>query len=331
MIGEKYIYGILICAAGLTACAEDDSDDVYATREDRDWYRIEDKPGALNQEIYRVYTECGCPIFVNDTLGVVSEGVDANGIPYTEYETLKIGYDLEVHNLYAFALSQDTNLMIEAVKILGDKAFKIGKQVNKLPVGVLLVDTMYVKSGDANLKVAAGNVYSSLQVCALGMVQPRLNDPGECIPVTGMDDDEQMFWGCRLIGVRVLKELYELYSERLENEFFPINAESPTKAQLYGSDIKKNSTNWKYNCWELGFLSWYYYNVEVEEKDPFFGTITITYKNRTLDKEADLVDYFAAVYAFSPQLFGKKFGEYPVVMKKYNYIRNFLLELGYLK
>ena len=80
------LYGIVACALFFTGCSKDEDNDVHGTENITDWFEVKDKPGELNQALYRIYKDYGLTIFVNDTLGQEERGVDAYGEPiiYTE-------------------------------------------------------------------------------------------------------------------------------------------------------------------------------------------------------------------------------------------------------
>lgn len=72
---KNILLGIIGCILLLPGCSKDEDEDVHRTENITDWFEVKDKPGELNQLLYRIYKEHGLTIFVNDTLGQEMRGV----------------------------------------------------------------------------------------------------------------------------------------------------------------------------------------------------------------------------------------------------------------
>ena len=85
-----------------------------------DWFDVPDRPGELGHLLHKIYEETGGSVFVNDTLGYVEDGVDANGDPVRFYETVSERYLIysSVSKDIRFVLSKDTVAMLKAASAI---------------------------------------------------------------------------------------------------------------------------------------------------------------------------------------------------------------------
>ena len=221
---KNWIYTLFLIGA-LFACSDDINDDVYATYADRDWYVVEDKPGELNQLLYRIYTETGLPIFYNDTLGTWEDGVDAYGNPVIRHELLMIGYTVSDYydDVCRYALSDDEAGMIAAVEVLREEVFPLLAQV-QLPNCILLVDTLFTPQ-DTNWVVA--NVGKEVRGTVVGInVEDTeaddvetLADEEETVKVISVKDmtpEAQKEWALSILNEELASNLTANFSEELE-------------------------------------------------------------------------------------------------------------------
>lgn len=111
------LYGLCVFTL-LTSCNEEDIKLDASTVVD--WFAVPDRPGELGHLLHKIYKETGVSIFVNDTLGYVEDGIDANGDPVRFYETVSEKYLLysSVSRDIRFVLSQDTAAMLKAVNTI---------------------------------------------------------------------------------------------------------------------------------------------------------------------------------------------------------------------
>ena len=320
----------------LFACSDDINDDVYATYADRDWYVVEDKPGELNQLLYRIYTETGLPIFYNDTLGTWEDGVDAYGNPVIRHELLMIGYTVSDYydDVCRYALSDDEAGMIAAVEVLREEVFPLLAQV-QLPNCILLVDTLFTPQ-DTNWIVA--NVVKEVRGTVVGInVEDTeadnvetLADEGETVKVISVKDmtpEAQKEWALSILNEELASNLATNFPEQL-NAFYEITR---LAGKTYNWDYSL-SMKWYdgimgtiYNK-EAGYYGLIEYVREYQAEDES-GTLS-TYK--VWPSETEDVKAFLELIETTPEEDIQAMYEsaYPNVWEKYLMMKDLLAEIG---
>ena len=126
---RRLLYGILGCLLLLEACNKED-EDVKPSYADVNWFQVTDKPGELNQLLYKIYLDTGMPIFVNDTLGEENYATSADGTSMSRLERLNLAYELfgsadtQVSDTIEdprFVLCKNEAAMIKAAELIRDK------------------------------------------------------------------------------------------------------------------------------------------------------------------------------------------------------------------
>ena len=97
---KKIIHLFIIFILG--ACAQED--ELTPTGVVKDWFAIQPGEGEWNEIACDIYTNYGCSVFKNDTLGKEFRGFDNAGDSIIYYETLKIGYSIESFSKVKFTL-----------------------------------------------------------------------------------------------------------------------------------------------------------------------------------------------------------------------------------
>lgn len=141
------LYGIVACALFFTGCSKDEDNDVHGTENITDWFEVKDKPGELNQALYRIYKDYGLTIFVNDTLGQEERGVDAYGEPIIYTELFDPGY--YVFGTYtdfdSIRLSVNEEDMLKALEVIEERVIPyLPKSGQYRPHSLLLVQAVYM-------------------------------------------------------------------------------------------------------------------------------------------------------------------------------------------
>ncbi|WP_455510041.1 hypothetical protein [Butyricimonas paravirosa] len=284
-----------------------------------DWFAVQDKPGELGHLLHKIYEETGISIFVNDTLGYVEDGIDANGEPVRFYETVSEKY--LIYSMVAkdirFVLSQDTVAMLKA-------AYAIEKWVlPNLPSSgeyrlksLLLVDSLLTEDyGGDTIREGGKTAWvfeESIETTPVG----KLAD------IKNMDESTLKFWAGMVLSAKVYIWLNSHCSDSLSIFYKMTNLDLPKKARtLYnlhdykffrmvdtGEEIDLNA-DWYYGAelwdhWRMGFLEWG--DTEWSEIDPNNSNKEIVHR-KALEKPCDAMNYIAAVYAFSDEEFKKLF------------------------
>ena len=281
---NDWIY-VLFLMSMLFSCSEDIDDDVYVTNADKNWYVVENKPGELNQLLYKVYTEIGMPIFYNDTLGVWEDGVDAYGKPVIRHELLMIGYTVSDYydDVCKYVLSDDEEGMIAAVEVLQKEVFPKLSQI-QLPNCILLVDTLYTLQ-DTNWVVS--NVLKEVRGTVVGINVTNMEGSGvetltneeegvKVINVKNMTPEAQQEWGLSILNEELAANLAANYSEEL-NAFYEI------------SRLAGDSYGWDYSLsmkWYDGIMATIY-NKPAE----YYGLLEYVREYQAEDEYGDLATY----------------------------------------
>ena len=206
------LYGIVACALFFTGCSKDEDNDVHGTENITDWFEVKDKPGELNQALYRIYKDYGLTIFVNDTLGQEERGVDAYGEPIIYTELFDPGY--YVFGTYtdfdSIRLSVNEEDMLKALEVIEERVIPyLPKSGQYRPHSLLLVQAVYMHAnvpkgwfGERPLPFTHSVYFRSLKGVMCGDLSSLQN----------MDDEELSMWAGRIITSKTL----EMYTEKYQ-------------------------------------------------------------------------------------------------------------------
>ena len=314
---KSYLLYSLCVFTLLTSCNEEDIKLDASTVVD--WFAVPDRPGELGHLLHKIYKETGVSIFVNDTLGYVEDGIDANGEPVRFYETVSEKYLLysSVSKDIRFVLSRDTAAMLKAVNTIEKWVLPNLPPSGKYRIkSLLLVDSLLTEDyGGDTIREGGKTAWvfeESIETTPVG----KLAD------IKDMDEPTLKFWAGMVLSVKVSNWLNGHCSDSLEVFHKMPNSDLPEEANLLcnlhaykfyrmidtGEEIDLNSDRyfgaelWDY--WRMGFLEWG--DTEWKEVDPNDNTRWIVHR-KVLEMPSDAMNYIASVYAFSDEEFKNLF------------------------
>lgn len=314
---KSYLLYSLCVFTLLTSCNEEDIKLDASTVVD--WFAVPDRPGELGHLLHKIYKETGVSIFVNDTLGYVEDGIDANGEPVRFYETVSEKYLLysSVSKDIRFVLSRDTAAMLKAVNTIEKWVLPNLPPSGKYRIkSLLLVDSLLTEDyGGDTIREGGKTAWvfeESIETTPVG----KLAD------IKDMDEPTLKFWAGMVLSVKVYNWLNGHCSDSLEVFHKMPNSDLPEEANLLcnlhaykfyrmidtGEEIDLNSDRyfgaelWDY--WRMGFLEWG--DTEWKEVDPNDNTRWIVHR-KVLEMPSDAMNYIASVYAFSDEEFKNLF------------------------
>ena len=294
-------------------CAKEDQ--LSPSYNDRDWYSNEDSDDPVQHACYLLYKKYGIPIFVNDTIGYENRGIDAYGNPIIYYKIIDMAYTLgspitsddsymqsRVHTLIEKPADQ-----LAGVDFLDKYLFSILPK--KLHFNsILLLDSLYETS-----KISADlthlPAYYGLTTLAIAQI-PQ---------IASMTEDKKQEQAYTILAFLASNELakdavsladfYEISQAYYGGIVNPANPRMPGgRYEKYG--FLDYGSNW---------------DPSNDTKDPSEWI----YRNIT-DKNVDLEDYIFACFQYEEKEFISKYAEYPLVLEKYNIIRELLIKINYL-
>lgn len=309
-----FIYGVLFLFF-LAGCQKEG--DLNSSGGDADLFAIQYKTGRFNELAYQIYQETGMPIFVNDTVAKVEQGVDAYGNPRYHYEIFAVGYGITLYLPTSIALSTDTNAMVEAAGIIREKVIpNLPRHSEYRPYAILLVDTLSTPTyGWSSTSGRLPNyrpdyAYKSM----FGITVGKLAD------ILDMSVEEKSYWAGMILGTNLVGRIMDLYEDKLE-DFYAIT--DTTTTSFYGGRYFLNTQTgvaqplYKVEPQELGFLDWWLTGPTSN------SLLTLIYKIAP-SKELDVKMYIAAVYAYTEEEFRIKYANYHKCIDKYVAMKSIL-------
>ena len=294
---KKYLLYGFCCLLAFSACNKDDEEITTPSHLDKDWFVIPDKPGELNQLLFKVYTDTRMSIFVNDTLGMEYYAKDAQGNPLMRVETFNIRYSIfgdtpsskDFVERYAVN-SADTTAMMYAVQTIRDKVIPcLPKTGEGRPKSFLLVDSINDTHSFRRYNAELGRyiyVYYpySMEVLAAqkGVVVGKLNELKKMIEEK--DEEGVALWAGRIVAAKVVKwMLGGGVDMTLLKEWYDITT-TGLKREKYEDWWPSGTAGYTRDLRPTGGL--FGYKVDLEEIRVFPS------------QEQDLLEYVALVYVY---------------------------------
>jgi len=312
---NKY-YSIFLCVLALCCWQCNDNDDAEPSGADRNWYVISPSDDPLDGLIYEVYREKYVPIFYNDTIGR-EKRIDKFGQEWTYYEILDPNYTIEsVHANVNYVLSGDREKLKTGVEFLRDEVLGRLPEIVQ-PKCFLLVDSVFLYGGgefDWQIDWRLGVMYRGAGCTLIGI--DTLNHMSTSGRIDLVYD---------IISEEIGAYLKYHHSDSLNTFYKYSNATISTGAYGvvicdYMSDSPGYGDDWKY-WYEYGFLSY----DELSDfwiNDDFWGS-----KYTTPSQAQDVRDFVVAIITMTDTEFEAEYGEYPVVMRKYELLKDLVRSL----
>lgn len=292
---NRLYYLLVICAyfVSITSCTEED--DLTPSGIADNYFAV---PDNATDEVSTLrknfYEKNGVYLLFNDTLRHEQRGVYEDGTPIWFTETIDFNYNISTIGTGAYQfvyLNNQQDREIAASMVEKHILPHLGK--GWLPYSLLLLDT--IKSRDWRGNWSTVDCISSIRSMGIGV--------GEAIEKT---EEEQGAFCKGMLSMLVVDRVEEL-DESLFEEFDLFCAE------YYGEDYEDFGLDWMSpadeELYELGIIY-----------KPLF-----TFPDNAMDRK-----YFAQ-YAveLTEEEFQEKYGAYPIVMQKYEIIKEIISDLGY--
>lgn len=297
MMKNILVYGILLFSL-LVACSTGDDDDVFATEDMIDWYEVKDKPGEVNQMLYKLYKTHDLTVFINDTIYMGQTGTDHFGNPIVDMELFDPQYSVfTVFEGIKVSVSSDSAAMMVALNTIQEKVIPRLPDDRKFrPRSILLADSVLWTWVSAPA-VGWGeiDVYpKSLK----GILVGRLNTIKE------MDSDELEIWAGHILAVKCVEWIQEHCVDEV-SKFQEIAEENKVYQSNYNLSYALSTTIKPQE--RGGFLKWY-------------ARLAIKGKEwRAPDLANDLLEFAAHAYAYQGRedVFAEKYEMFPLVIRKF--------------
>lgn len=305
-------YGLMILGIALLLGACRDEDEIGPIVGEKDWFVVEDSDDPIDGKRYDIYTEFGIPVYYNDTIGSETRYA-VSGEPYTYYECLKVFYNPGGNPITncRYTLLEDKNDTKEVLDYLETDILPVIPESFYIP-SILLVDSL-IAGGDSLAYKGFNTV-----VCA------------KVKEFAGMDEENRKWWRGGVISSMLASGLMNDEAEWLNENFFgktqAVNPESdrvysstrnwPVYQALVGTDIPAAEQT----LGVLGFLNHKasYMYPGAPERMAYVPT-----------QEGDVKQFCEAIFAMTTAEFTERWGEWPVVMEKYEAMKSKLEEYGF--
>lgn len=297
-----------LCMVGTVACSDEDALVPSNTRED--YFTILDSQTDEVSLLRKQFkTDTGVHLLFNDTLYVEKTGTDAFGDDILDVKRVDFRYELTnvSTSSWRFYYLQNYADMRECTDFVRRYILPhFGSSL--LPYSLLLVNSIeYDEYGYEDWEEVA--MANNWQCMALGV--------GGAL---GLDDDEKAAYADSFLQ-DMLSGMFDIFDERLD-PFYNVVYDG---ADCYSDYFSDYFTDFDPDSWtkedniadiyELGFLtcsySWWY-------GDWYFPSA-----------RNDFNSYYSALFSMTQEEFEQKYAAYPLVMKKYNILKNFIIDLGY--
>lgn len=310
---NKILYILLAaCALFLTvSCGEDD---LMPSEYEKNWLVVEDNPNdALDHLRYEVFQKTGIPVYYNDTIGCEQRTTLA-GQPYTYYEVLQVFYSpgsaTPSEKTANYTLPQNRSEVLPVVEFLRDEVFPRLPAAMYVP-SVLLTDTLNSASGTVAFKGLNTIVLSNVRRFA------------------SLGEQGRKAYRAAFLRAVVASSLMAFEEEWLEENFFALTyAVNPDNiGYLYstatvGYMVYRALSNFPVTDQKLSTLGF------IGARPNTLPTAAERMKY-VPEKSQDVSHYCEAIFAYPQEEFVEMHANEPVVLAKYQVMRQKLLQYGF--
>ena len=306
---RKYSLLMLCIALAFGACREED--EIGPIQGEKDWFVLEDSDDPIDKQRFAIYEEFDIPVYYNDTIG--SEVRYAvSGEPYMYYERLQVFYNPGGQAVNGrFVLLEDKNAVKPVLDYLQQELLPAVPRSFYIP-SILLVDSLVV-NGDSTAYKGFNTV-----VCA------------KVKEFSAMDEEQQKWWRGGVMAAMLSGGLLNDEAEWLEEEFFGKSlAVDPENDKVYSGSARIMVYKALENVGlapedqalgALGFLNFKWKPAYAGQQERMAYVPT---------REEDVRYFCEAIFALGEDEFAERWGEYPVVMEKYEALKGKLQEYGF--
>ncbi|PWK79818.1 hypothetical protein LX99_00278 [Mucilaginibacter oryzae] len=303
MKSNIYVVLMVLCAV-LSSCRKEHA--TVFPDYDKNWLVVEDNPNdATVHDSYLFYKDTGIPVYTNDTIGS-QKRIDVFGHPYTYYEVLSLSYSLGGVQSGAPPLVQSFSYCAKS-DVPAALAFLKNEIIPVLPKSVHVPSILLVESLNTN---AFGSVaFKGFNTIVMAQISR--------IPT--MDQaTKAAYKGAILRAMLTNAVLADKYADILD-KFYSVSRKYMTTRDAYGTYIYQLSyyvsglpDGVAATPQAIGYL-------DVDTRNPYYTPISTW---------IDVTMYLEAAMSNTDTQFRQLYGNNPVIMLKYGYIRQILTDLG---
>ena len=346
---KHFIYSI--CLAGLTLSSCQKEEDLEGTVDLSSPYVLEDSDDPIDHRRYELYRDYGVAIFFNDTLTATPIGTGYDGKTLYRYETLDLNWDFynnpkTFHQFTYLETDEEKNLALDYaatyLSLAGKtKPFSI-LLVKKLVYDNEIIDfhsgfrTLYMSNASSYTEEADKRMKSGEIINSSALPKVKLNE--KLIAEFEVISNENHYY------MKTWKDLGETFSSDLSGLIGPNLGYNLSEA------FDENFHNSVANNMYLSYVIYYNYNIPGISKDMatrFYGhpdavreacyelvEIAAKYgficgdgKNDAVyapNLDQDLEAYVSTILKLGALGFEERYGNFPLVMKKYQMIKAFI-------
>ena len=314
------IQHLFICLFAVLAWGCGDNDDDFSpSNGEKNWLILEDSEDPIDHQRYEIFKNTGIPIYYNDTIGSETRYSVASGGEYTYYEVLQVFYSpgstTPSSSSARYALVADREKVKPVLDFLEEEILPYIPETFYVP-SILLVDTLVTPNGDTTSYKGLNTVVLS-RTCAFDSFS---------------ETDKKLYKG-NFLSTLIASSLSSLETEWLEEEFYAVTyrVNPDNTAKLYSTGTSIIGT----------YVYQAYTGLNVEAENQTIGGLGFITTYRTPNpnsserlwevptKEQDMRSFCLEILSYSEAEFEEKHGEYPVVMEKYQVMRDKLEEYGF--
>ena len=282
---NKIYYWIIGCvAACCLACTENNSDDVYVSGLDLDYFVVSpDYDNAVDSLRYAIFEKYGIPVYYDDTIGVYDRGeVDRFGNTWLFYRIIRPGYEISTYGSVEWREVEDVESLAPLLDVMLHGTFDYcPKKI--LPRSIYLVD--WIRANNA-LKT----YYRTMEAGLLNVNDRELTEAGGCLIAAEISGS-----GLQFFYNDALQEFFNA-SKKLTGGFGDIYGQKLDKVDIYEEgDVPE----------EFGFLRF----SETNEGDECM-----------VSSDEDVVDFLELMFGNTREEVYADYAEWPVILEKYEII-----------
>lgn len=316
---KKYIYYIFLAFASIsltTSCGHDEDAEAGPLEAD-EWmhpYNASAADQALQEKFYndnRIY------LLFNDTLSKQQTSVNPDGTPFYEYEAVRLEYIMSgsgdgSQRVFSFDYLKTDAEKQAATNFVQQKVLP-HLSGSLLPFSLLLVDKINYSHSDRStyfeFMTTHPSVYAGWRCTAIAVNG-----------VSDMTDAEQTAY-CNEILMSIINSKTASLPSNTFDDFYSVSNDYYSTFGMNDDATAfyvEHPTSYDIGILEDGYYAW---------SDGTDGSFSFPIYN-IKSKEDDLSSYTSHLFSMSEEEFKAKYGNYPLVMRKYNILRSIYEKLG---
>lgn len=303
---NKTIISLALVSTCLFACESEDSITPHEAEEDvfLNTYGSSDTDLALQNTFFE---KNNIYVLFNDTLRKTQVGYDADGNPYYDVKRVDVGYGMNTslnENIahLDFDYMTDDNEKKDGVDFVNDMVLpSLGESLR--PFSFLLVNKIRYYSGYGTMKESNPIVYSGWRCTALALSG-----------ISDLSDAEKKEYKNNFLQT-IVSNMISTVDQSLFDKFYSYCAAYYSTYAMY--DAAEAFIQQYPSMYDVGFLSAYSYGKP-------YGFYIYNFKAKSYDLE----DYTNALFEMPEEEFMAQYGQYPIVVEKYNILKKIIEDLG---